>query len=449
MKLKTLPAWLAIVLILAGPRTATALSDDVFADIAREAYIYVLPSVMMYTTRAKALNARDVDGTLPINRFRHRRQLADHESRRVTTPNADTLYSSAWLDLSGGPLLLDVPDTGGRYYVLQFLDFFTNSFAHIGRRTTGTQAGRFLIAGPNAGGDEPAGVPVIRAPTNGVWLIGRILVDGPDDLAAVHLLQDGLRLTPLEGNRPVAPPTPPPRRGDGLDVVRIANLALTENPPPDSERDLLARFARIGIGPGLRFDEEGLSEERRAIVRRLGLDFRTEMRRQRERPRAGWSIPSPYLGDYGKRYRLRAITALAGLGANVPAEAMYFRLTADADGVPLNGSRSYALRFAPDQIPAVDAFWSISMYRVEPDLRSFFVANPIGRYAIGDRTPGLRYEPDGSLVIHVRRDRPEEPWAANWLPAPAGDFRLVLRAYQPADDLRQGRQDFPLPQRTD
>lgn len=420
---------------------AETLSDAAFKGIAEQAFVYALPLAVMYHTRSNAHYNPANSAPIELNKFYQRRRLSDHRSRRVTTPNNDTLYFGAWLDLSGGPQVLHVPDTGGRYYSLQFLDFYTNSFAYVGKRATGTGSGKFLIVGPGWTGQSQ--IPVIKASTDHVWLLGRILIDGPEEYETVHALQDQFKLSPIAGNKPVLFPPQSFNPYDGVEFFEIANLAITANPPPASEAQLMQNFSKIGFGPGLTFDAARLSDTQRNILNGLATGFRQNFRRQAGRRVAGWRVPNPGLGNYGTRYRFRAIVAMIGIGANVPAEAMYFRGTRDANGDLFHGDQKYLLHFKKDEIPAVDAFWSISMYEVDSNLNSFFVDNAIDRYAIGDRTKGLRYEADGSLKIYIQHAPPGPDQASNWLPSPPGPFRLTLRAYQPKPELLSGTQKFP------
>jgi len=430
-------------------------------EITKQAYIYVLPLDIMYRTRWQAIFNSENPYHGNLNEFRHGRRLADPSSRAVTAPNNDTLYSSAWLDLAPEPVVLHVPDTAGRYYHVQFMDFYTNNFADVGRRATGTREGDYLVTGPGYAGETPAGLPVIKSPTNAVWLICRILIDGPEELSKVHALQDQLRLTPLstwKGRAPGSAPAKPPRTWirpdpeDPQNFLAVANLAMTENPPPKSEEPLMQEFKRIGVGPGQTFDLKRFSEAERGEIL-LGIEqAKQELRGGAgQRPRGGspWNVPGPDLGRYGTNYLLRAMVAVAGLGALTREEAMYIGTTIDADGNRLDGRYHYVLRFPKGGLPPVDAFWSLTMYKTEPDLRSFLVENSIGRYSVGDRTRGLKYGEDGSLSIYIQHDSPGPDKESNWLPAPSTVFRLSLRAYQPRQELLEGRYVVPPVRRVD
>ena len=259
---------LLLALILCGSPGASA--DDGLSELARDAYIYTFPLHEMYRVRYQSLYNWVNPQRVAVNHFAHRRALSDHTSRRVTTPNNDTIYSSAFLDLSGGPLVLDVPAVANRYYSLAFMDFYTNNFAYIGTRTTGEGAGRYVIVGPAA---KDAAVPAraqrIVSPTNAVWLLGRFLVVDENDLPNVHRLQDALKLTPLGAGSTPRFDGPRARPGRSVDYFAVVDHALTQNPPPAQDAALMARFAAIDVGPGRRFDPTRLdAAQQQALLRR-------------------------------------------------------------------------------------------------------------------------------------------------------------------------------------
>lgn len=369
-----------------------------------------------------------------VNQFTHTHRKLGPDDREVVSPNNDTVYSNAWLDLSQGPVLIDTPDMGERYWTLGLLDAWTNPFAYVGRRTTGNCAQRTLVHGPRWHGPVPAGVSqVIAAPGDDVWLIGRILVDdSPGDVEAVRELQAQLRMTRLDGSdaaqrldtrldgRSTATPSA------ALYLETVAH-ALERNPPPEGEsldwpldiRDVAAELPRVF---------EGLRE--RDQPRQLG---------------GGWSLQLEVRTHWGEDVLTRARVARNFIGALGVDEAMYPTAEVDSQGRTLSGAHAYELRFAPGAGPKVGAFWSLTMYRRSDCL---FVANPIGRYSIGDRTPGLRHEADGSLVIRLQAGDPGP--GHNWLPAPEGDpFYVVLRLYQPQAEHLDHRYAYPALTRLD
>jgi hypothetical protein len=269
------------------PVCANDLKDQELSALVRQAYIYSFPVYEMYRVRYNGLYNPNNPSRQGMNQFGHVRRLADHTNRAVTQPNNDTLYSSAWLDLSAEPLILSVPDAAGRYYSLAFMDFYTNNFAYVGRRATGTKAGDYAIVGPKWNGPLPTGLPVIKSPTNAVWLLGRTLVDSEEDLPNVHRLQDHYTLTPLsvwtktgKPGQPETPKTSPPAPNpkEPLEFFRIVNLGLTENPPPADEAPLMAELARINVGPNQNFDPSRFSEEQRKIILKAVEDTVQEMR---------------------------------------------------------------------------------------------------------------------------------------------------------------------------
>jgi hypothetical protein len=424
-------------------------------EISKKAYIYVLPLYVMYRTRWHAVfNPENPYGGM-INDFRHSRMLADPASRAVSGPNNDTLYSGAWLDLKPDPLVLHVPDTDGRYYSVQFLDFYTNNFASIGRRTTGTREGDYLVIGPDYEGETPRSLPVIKSPTNAVLLTSRFLIDGPEDLLDVFELQNQLSITSLSswmGREPGNTRSKPtktfirPNPEDPFNHFTVVNLALTENPPPRSEKPLIQEFKKIGVGPGQIFDPKRFSDTERGEIL-LGIQQAKEELKafysQVLRSKTGWVILDPDLGRYGTKYTLRAFAAVFAFAALTREEAMYFTTNIDEDRKRLHGRNRFVLRFAKDGLPPVDAFWSLTMYSIEKDMRSFLVWNPIDRYSVGDRTKGLKYNEDGSLDIYIQHDSPGPDKESNWLPAPADVFMLALRAYQPRRELLEGRYLMP------
>jgi hypothetical protein len=363
-----------------------------------------------------------------VNQFTHTHRKLGPDDREVVSPNNDTVYSNAWLDLSEGPVLIDTPDMGERYWVLGLLDAWTNPFAYVGRRTTGNLRQRTLVHGPNWQGEVPAGVTnVIAAPGLDVWIIGRILVDdSPADIESVRALQAqivacrldgvdaGLRVDTRLDGRSVAVPSA------GL-FRAIVDEALARNPVP--------------AGESLQWpvDEDELATELPQVFEHL---------RQKEQPHAlggGWALQVAVRDHWGGDVLTRARIARNFIGALGIEEAMYPVAEADAQGEPLHGSRAYELRFAPGQYLRVGAFWSLTMYRRSDCL---FVANPIQRYSIGDRTPGLKIEPDGSLVIRLQADDPGP--GCNWLPAPRDEpFYVVLRLYQPKADHLEFRYAYP------
>ncbi len=438
------------------PLTPEQAREEQAYTIGVQAYIYGYPLVEMYRVRHTRVYDPASKNRARLNQFTHGRRLRDHTDTLVVFPNNDTLYSSAFLDLAPEPVVLHLPEMNGRYHVWQCMDFYTNNFAHIGRRTTGTRAGAFAIVGPGWKGTLPAGLPHYDSPTNAVWLLGRILVDGKEDLPAVQLLQDRCTLTPLSAWRkekpPAAVPKPDPPAYDlaePLKFFELMNVALHENPPPAREAALLSLFGQLGVGPERNFAIGDLDPAlarglRRAIA--TGQQIIAAAPISGPRPTDGWAAPLPHIGRFGDDYLYRAVVARSLLAALCPEEAIYFQTHVDAQKRRLSGEQRYLLRLEKGQQPPVDAFWSLTVYRAP---EGFLAANPIARYAIGDRTRGLKYDSDGALVIYLQADSPGADRESNWLPTPRGEFYLGLRCYLPRPEITEGRWRPPPVQRMD
>jgi hypothetical protein len=444
----------AAVLTVRAPADAGGkVSEDEAATLAREAYVYGFPLVLMDVTReVRTAVPKADDRKAPVNQFVHSREFPDHTFTSVVSPNADTLYSSAWLDLSAGPLVLSVPETGKRYYLMQLLDAWTNTFDCPGTRTTGNGKGEFAIVGPKWKGELPAGVKEVRSPTNMVWLIGRTQTNGKEDYEAVHAVQAQFKLTPLTArgkdysppdNVPVAADvdakTPPLEQIVKMDAATFfarLNALMKDNPPAAADAGFLRRIAKIGIAPGKPFDPKTLDPAVAKSVER-GFDAaKALLTAATRRPQGGgvngWETLRN-IGRYGANYPLRAAVATAALGVNLPEDALYPRARVDGEGRPLTGANRYAIRFRKGELPPVEAFWSVTLY----DSKQRFVANPIGRYAIGDRDR-LKFDDDGSLTLYVQHESPGPDKESNWLPAPGDEFNLFMRLYWPKKEALGG-----------
>lgn len=442
----------------------STLSDDL-RTLSYEAFVYFYPIVTMDVTRRQAVNSPV--GTTPAagppNRFSHIRAFPTADFRAVVRPNFDTLYSSAWLDLTAGPVKLTAPDTGDRYYMLPHIDMWTDVFANPGKRTTGTGAAEWVITGPGHTGELPAGLPVIEAPTPYVWIIGRTQTNGVADYPAVHGVQDGYVITPL-GAEPeyVIDPdydtkTEPLKLVKGmaaLDYFGYAAELLSVIPPHATDFSQLARIALLGIEAGKPFDAGRFSADERAQIEAGRADALAAMTASLPTLGTsvnGWTVMTDTIGVYGNAYFKRAVVTLVGLGANQPEDAVYPLLNVDADGNPTTGDNDYVIHFHPDQLPPADAFWSVTMY----DAEGFQVANEIDRFAIGDRD-ALTFNADGSLDIYVQHTNPGPDRVSNWLPAPLGALGITMRLYAPRRAVLDGqwtpppvRKAPPPPGRTD
>lgn len=420
-----------------------AISDVEASEIATDAWLYGYPLVTMEMTRRVMTNVATADGRqAPMGQWAHQSVYTPAAAKNVAAPNPDTLFSLAWLDLSREPFILSIPDSKGRYYLLPILDAWTNVFASFGQRTTGTHRQVYAITGPSWKGALPGGITECKAPTNVVWLLGRIYCNGTqEDYAAVHTFQQGLSLMPLSAYG--KPYSPPPgdvdstinmstsvrdqvNRMDPGAFFHLMAALLKQNPPTPADAPLLRRMVKIGIVPGRDFDVTrvdpvvamAMQEAPRSALARMVKHFAGATTDAN-----GWSWFLK-LGSYGTDYEHRAFTAAIGIGANLPQDAIYPVTETDPEGNPYRGDHRYLVHFSKGQLPPVNGFWSLALY----DNQYFFSANERNRFTLGTHSP-LRYNRDGSLDILIQHDSPGTAWDSNWLPSPAGDFVLMLRLY--------------------
>lgn len=441
-------------------RTVAGETTSLEARLAADAYIFGYPLVLVDTTcRVMTAVARPNGALAPLNQVAHRRTFPDPSSNNLVAPNADTLYSTAWLDLTAEPMVLSVPAMGDRYYVIQLLDAWTNVFASPGSRTTGSAKRDFVIVGPWWSGRLPPALMELRAPTNIVWLIGRIETDGPRDYAAVHAIQNRCLLAPLscweregreiEETRPLLPPadmrsTPVEQvaRMDATAFFERLNTLMATNPPGVADAAALDQFASIGIAPGQAGRGDGPESALAAGVSAARDHLIAAAAKPQGERVDGWRISPSNMGRFGTDYLSRAVVALLGLGANLREDAVYAHATVDADGESLHGANRYVVRFRKGALPPVRGFWSVSMY----DTSRRFIENVLGRYAIGDRD-NLTFSNDGALTLYVQHQSPGIAYSSNWLPAPAGHFSLIMRLYWPAQAVLDGAWKPPAVQR--
>jgi hypothetical protein len=424
-----------------------ALTEEQAHAIAVDAYIYGYPLVTMEMTRRVMTNATADKGThAPMGQWAKMRTFPTPEFTEVTTPNADTLYTVAWLDLSKEPYVVSVPDTKGRYFLLPMLDAWTEVFEDPGSRTTGTGPQKYVITGPGwTGGNLPAGVTHYKSRTNLVWILGRIYSSGtPEDLDAVHAIQDDMPLVPLRAYGKAYTPAPgtvdptidmkTPVRDqvnslDAHSFFGMLSQLMVKNPPRAADKPMIDKMARIGIVPGRKFDPSKLSPAVAAALRTVPQEAQDKIKGHLKTGGAteenGWTIMLE-TGQYGTDYLQRAFVASLGLGANRPKDAVYPASFTDAKSQPYDGAHKYVLHFDKDQKPPVKGFWSLTMYNDQ----MFFVQNPINRYEVSSRSP-FKTNADGSTDIYMQKDSPGADKEANWLPAPAGKFVLMLRLYWP------------------
>ncbi|WP_046862759.1 DUF1254 domain-containing protein [Microvirga massiliensis] len=446
---------------------AEPISEQQAHDIAVDAYVYLYPLVTMDVTRRQITNVEAGKGLGgPMNTMANIAAYPKADDRAVVRPNFDTLYSSAFLDLTSEPVVVSVPDTAGRYYLLPMLDMWTDVFASPGWRTTGTQPGHFVMVAPGWRPDlrqrliEDFKLPregqTIEAPTPYVWIIGRTKTDGPSDYDAVHKIQAGYKVTPVWqwGKDPEPAPfkadptvdmkTPPKKQVDTMSSEQFFTYAaelLKVNPPHDTDQPIIARMRRIGIEPGKSFDfgkldgaiKRGLEPAAAEGQRLMAWKVPTLARVVN-----GWSMNTDTMGVYGNYYLKRAIVAQVGLGANLPEDAVYPLNLADSTGLPLDGANRYTLHFDKGSMPPVEAFWSVTLY----DPEGFQVANSLDRFAVSSWMP-FQYNRDGSLDLFIQNESPGKAMEANWLPAPKAPFNLTMRLYAPKAEVLTGRWNPP------
>ncbi|TGD99441.1 DUF1254 domain-containing protein [Methylobacterium nonmethylotrophicum] len=446
-----LPAARAQSTVQDAPLIGThAVADPL--ELAVEAYIYGYPLVTVEMTRRVLTNVAAPEGkNAPMGQFANLRTYPDAKFRAVTAPNADTLYSSAFLDVGKEPYLLSIPDEDGRYFLMPMLSAWTNVFAVPGKRTTGTGPQTYFIAGPGWSGSVPTGTRLIQAPTSLIWIIGRTYCTGtPEDYRAVHAIQDQYRLVPASAaGRTYTPPagrvdpgidtkTAVREQVDRMDATTYFNLLaalMKDNPPALADGVPVAKMASLGIVPGQPFDpaaqppavRAAIAQAPREAISRIMGHLKATGRRVN-----GWTFTTDG-GDYGKDYLQRALVTAVGLGCNLPQDAVYPLTTVDAAGRTLNGASKYVMRFPAGELPPVDGFWSLTMY----DADYFFVDNPINRYSVSPRND-LEANPDGSIDLFIQTASPGAQRESNWLPAPGGPFALMLRTYWPKDAVLNG-----------
>ncbi len=445
--------------IVHGEPAVGSITQNDAAVIGTEAYIYGYPLVTMEVTRRVMTNVATAGSYhAPMGQFYHARTYPDASFRDVTTPNADTLYSTAWIDVSGEPYVLNIPDAGGRYFLVPLLNGWTTVFESLGTRTTGSSAQRYLITGPGWSGTVPEGLKECKSSTGLVWIIGRTYSSGaPEDLAKVHALQDRYELMPLSAyGKPYAPAqgtvdpsvdmkTPVRDQVNRLDAQTFFQLlasVMEKNPPAAEDAAIVERMALIGVVPGRPFELSRIEpavakalQEVPAVAQQKILAHQKEAGVQVN----GWTF-SLKTGIYGTDYLQRAFIAAVGLGANRPEDAVYPMSQVDAEGKPYDGINRYVIHFNKEEIPPVNGFWSLTMY----DEQFFFTPNRLNRFAVSPRSD-LVYNADGSLDLYVQNESPGPDKESNWLPAPAGRFVLTMRLYWPKEEVLERRwQPAPL-----
>lgn len=431
------------------PRGLLAADSEGLREIAREAWIYAYPMLMHYQTMEKQLlNPAAPEYVGGFNRFRHYSELYTPNNREIVTPNNDTPYSWAWLDLRSEPQVLSVPAVAeDRYYVHQLVDQYTHNFAYVGVLGTGREAGDYLIAGPDWKGPTPTGIKaVLRSETGVVMILGRTGLKSADDLPAVRALQQQYRLRALHEYTASPAPSAAPaiawpawdsKTGLGPEFIAVLNHILTLCPTQPSEQALRARFARIGIVPGADFDLAALAPQTRQALTSGIQDAQAQLQAAVGRVRTTFGLFGSREALHGNALN-RAVAAHVGIYGNSVEEAFYTGTRQDNQGQPLQGGRRYRLHFAPGQLPPVSEFWSLTLYDL-PDRQ--LVANPIDRYCLSSRDR-LQLDEDGGLTLVMQTRAPQAQ--GNWLPTPVnGAFTLVLRLYGPKRQVIEQQWQMP------
>jgi hypothetical protein len=454
----TLAATIATTLaamLVTGCQTAPTPAPLTAAEatqLGMDAYIYGYPLVTMDYTLRVMTNVREPSGLrAPAGQFGRAREYPNATFRDVTAPNADTLYTTTWLDVGKEPWILSLPDANDRYYLFPMLDGWTTVFQDPGKRTTGTGPQKYAITGPGWTGTLPDGVKEYKSATSLVWILGRIYCTGtPEDYDAVHKMQDEVSVVPLSSyGKSYTPPegtvdpgidmkTPVRDQVNALsaqDYFSLLAKLLKDNPPTAEDAPMVAELAKLGIVPGGPFDINKLSPEavaalqdvpRAAFGKIMGW-FKGSIAAGVNQEVNGWGF-STKLGTYDTEYLQRALVTAIGLGANLPQDAIYPTSEVGADGKPYDGANKYIVHFDKGQLPPVNGFWSLTMY----DANYFFVDNPLNRYSISARN-SLKANDDGSVDLYLQHDSPGTDKESNWLPAPTGRFIPMLRLYWPKE----------------
>jgi hypothetical protein len=446
-----------------SPESPSGVSLEQTRAIAKEAYVYGFPIVDNYRVMySYFVNKDDPEYKGAWNEIHNSAEVYTPEDKAIQTPNSDTPYSALGADLRTEPLVLTVPPIEqNRYYSLQFVDLYTYNMAYVGSRTTGNGGGKYLLVGPNWQGDKPEGInEVIKSDTDLALVLYRTQLFGPSDIDQVKKIQAGYQVTPLSAflNQPppaAAPPidfVPPLTRDQqrtSPQFFEILDFALRFAPTPPAEQELRARFATIGIGRDGGFDADTVTPEMKSAIEGGMADAWAELDTlKKERMDTGEVTSAQLFGtasDLKGNYLYRMAGAAFGIYGNTAAEALYPGSSTDSAGAPLTGANNYIYRFAKDQLPPVNAFWSLTMYEMP---QSLLVENPLKRYLINSpMLPSLVPDPDGGYTIYIQNSSPGIDKESNWLPAPKGPFQTILRLYWPKPDALNGTWKAPKPEK--
>ena len=429
--------WAALALVAL---TLTACMSEADRNEWRDAALYIY-GPYQYAQNVERIRTENAARGVAFNYPLHIRNLSDHTSRRVTAPNADTLYSSAVLDISTGPVEVILPDAPDRYVSVMVMDIFTDVVDVVGSWDE-ARGSHFWIVKHDWTGTAPDGVNLIRVPGQDAWLLGRTFVAGPSDLDAARDVQSELIVRPVN---PDATPAPWPIQTDAIpnaeNAVTVVNTLLARSAGhPHTQR--ASAFTEKGIIPGATQSWDNLSTIEKTIwtqtFEKVEAGLKTALLRASDG--TGWRTPPKNLAQFGTDDATRAAVGLIGFGALRPQDASYFTAVTDGTGEPLNGAHSYTLTFNPDAVP-VDAFWSISAYLIEGDGRRFFIENPLNRHSINGDTPGLERDDSGLLTLELSVEAPDSE--ANWLPLPDGPVAIIFRTYRPQTAILDGQWEPP------
>ncbi len=437
-------------------KVAIVENDSTIIKTAEIAYLYGLPLVLMDITRRQSTNVEEAGSmAAPMNQFVHKSTFPDATLKNGTQLNADTYYSSAWLDLGKGPMVLSVPDTYGRYYQLSIQDAYTNVFSTLNKRTTGTGAANFLITGPKSTEPVPIGMQEIKSPTNIVRINNRIQINSYVDGLKVYKLQRQYKLIPLsswaadyiapkgkiDSSVPKGSPNEIVSKIPIGEFFNYVNQLMTNNPPNDKDTETIKMLAKIGIKPGTKFNLSTFDSSLQSMFRGLPDKMLGALNKEITMPpklENGWTPIDLKLGKFGTDYKHRALISYQGLEINLPQNMISSSCIVDEGGEKLNGSNKYTIHFNQDEIPLANAFWSLTAY----DAKGAFVANPMNRFTIGNRDSLIR-NADGSVDIYFQRSYPGKSREKNWLPVSSGDFNIVLRVYSPKEQMLKGKWSIP------
>ncbi|QDT73545.1 DUF1254 domain-containing protein [Lacipirellula limnantheis] len=449
MKTSSLSLSIVYALLVAIPMSVSAQTTNDLRSVAEEAYIFAYPMLYNYQT----LYTQTQDSTFPgyiggFNQYRHYARPATPADTDIVTPNNDTTYSWAWLDLRREPIVFQTPKLDeGRYNVFQWVDLYTYIFASPGARLNGVKPGTYLFVGPDWQGEIPDGFDeVFHAESDFVGTLTRTSIGGAGDVPKVREIQRDYRFTPLSTYTASKPPAPVPvidfpdwheKLAKTPAFIGYVNFLLEHVKPHPEDAAALKRFAAIGISPGKRFDVSSLDEKTSASIQ-AGIDAALKKlteRTAKNEDNIGLFGSREYLGT---DYESRAVGAMIGIYGQNEAEAVYFSYQMDSEGNPLDGKKVYELEF--DQPPPVSQFWSLTMYNLPQRL---LVDNSIDRYSVGDRTKGLVASEDGGISITLSHRNPGD--GKNWLPTPEGPFFMVMRMYGPDKSIANKEWPRPVP----